>query len=37
MGPFPDVEEGVNMEFARIKPGSVRHPAVLERQAELYP
>ncbi|TFB00630.1 Glutathione S-transferase omega-like 2 [Trichoderma ghanense] len=36
MGPFPDVEEGVNLDFTQIKPGSVRHPAVLEKQTELY-
>ncbi|KAL7813082.1 glutathione S-transferase [Trichoderma gracile] len=36
MGPFPDVEEGFNLEPARISPGSVRHPAVLEMQAKLY-
>ncbi|KAL7934735.1 glutathione S-transferase [Trichoderma chlorosporum] len=36
LGPFPDVEEGVDLNFAQLKPGSVRHPLVLERQAELY-
>ncbi|PTB72621.1 hypothetical protein M440DRAFT_1341622 [Trichoderma longibrachiatum ATCC 18648] len=36
MGPFPDVEEGVDLDFAQIKPGAVRHLAVLRKQAELY-
>jgi putative glutathione S-transferase len=36
LGPYPEVEEGVNLNFAEIKPGVVRHPIVLERQAELY-
>ncbi|KAL7918242.1 glutathione S-transferase [Trichoderma austrokoningii] len=36
MGPYPEVEQGVNLNFAELKPGSVRHPIVLERQAELY-
>ncbi|KAM0449640.1 hypothetical protein ACHAPV_009192 [Trichoderma viride] len=36
LGPYPEVEEGINLNFAELKPGSVRHPIVLERQAELY-
>ncbi|KAL7893363.1 glutathione S-transferase [Trichoderma sp. SZMC 28014] len=36
LGPYPEVEEGINLNFAELKPGSVRHPVVLERQAELY-
>ncbi|KAK5991870.1 Glutathione S-transferase omega-like 2 [Cladobotryum mycophilum] len=36
MGPFPDVEEGVDLDFAKLKLGVIRHPAVLERQKELY-
>ncbi|KAH7324548.1 glutathione S-transferase [Stachybotrys elegans] len=36
LGPYPDVEEGVNPDFGSIKPGEMRHPAVLERQKELY-
>ncbi|KAK1238813.1 hypothetical protein MKX08_005874 [Trichoderma sp. CBMAI-0020] len=36
LGPYPEVEEGVNLNFTELKPGSVRHPIVLERQAELY-
>lgn len=36
LGPFPDVEEGIDLNFANLKPGSVRYPIVLERQAELY-
>ncbi|KAH6604451.1 glutathione s-transferase [Trichoderma cornu-damae] len=36
MGPYPDVEEGVNLNFVELQPGSIRHPLVLERQAEIY-
>jgi glutathionyl-hydroquinone reductase len=35
MGPFPDMEEGVNLDFRSIKPGAVRHPAVVEYQSTL--
>lgn len=34
MGPYPDVEEGVE-DFSELKPGRVRHPAVLEYQSKL--
>lgn len=34
LGPYPDVEEGVQ-DFSTLKPGSVRHPAVVEYQAKL--
>ncbi|KAK8032070.1 glutathione S-transferase [Apiospora arundinis] len=36
LGPFPDVEADSNLDFASIKPGSIDHPAVLERQKQLY-
>ncbi|KAH8647790.1 glutathione S-transferase [Xylariales sp. PMI_506] len=36
MGPFPHVEEGVDLDFTKLKPGSIKHPKVLERQKELY-
>ncbi|KAF4968853.1 hypothetical protein FZEAL_10337 [Fusarium zealandicum] len=36
LGPFPEIEEGVDLDFSKLKPGSVRHPAVLQRQRELY-
>ncbi|KAI0471059.1 glutathione S-transferase [Xylariaceae sp. FL0804] len=32
LGPFPDMMEGVNLDFASLTPGAVRHPAVLEHQ-----
>lgn len=35
MGPFPDVEEDVEEDFSRLKPGSVKMPAVLEHEAKL--
>ncbi|RTE83012.1 hypothetical protein BHE90_002413 [Fusarium euwallaceae] len=36
LGPFPDVEEGVDLDFNKLKPGAIRHPAVCEREKELY-
>ncbi|KAL7947611.1 glutathione S-transferase [Trichoderma barbatum] len=36
MGPFPDVEKATDLSFAHLKPGSVDHPLVLERQEVLY-
>ncbi|KAL5591488.1 hypothetical protein FOVSG1_010377 [Fusarium oxysporum f. sp. vasinfectum] len=36
LGPFPYMEEGVDLDFGKLKPGVIRHPAVLERQKELY-
>jgi putative glutathione S-transferase len=30
------MEEGVDLDFGKLKPGVIRHPAVLERQKELY-
>ncbi|KAM5343716.1 hypothetical protein ACJ41O_012253 [Fusarium nematophilum] len=36
MGPFPDIDEGVNLDFKKIVPGAVRHSAVLQRQKDLY-
>ncbi|KAI5456891.1 glutathione S-transferase [Mariannaea sp. PMI_226] len=36
LGPFPDIEEGVNIDFSKLKVGAVRHPAVIQRQKELY-
>ncbi|KAF4990234.1 hypothetical protein FGRMN_8594 [Fusarium graminum] len=36
LGPFPDVEKGVDLDFSKLEPGSIRHPAVLARQEELY-
>ncbi|KAK7747097.1 hypothetical protein SLS62_009253 [Diatrype stigma] len=35
MGPYPDIEEGVNLDFGKIRPGAVTHPAVLEYQKTL--
>lgn len=36
MGPYPEIEEGVNLDFSSLKPGVMKHPAVLQRQKELY-
>ncbi|KAI2632494.1 glutathione S-transferase [Hypomontagnella submonticulosa] len=35
LGPYPDIEAGVNLDFSTIKPGAVEHPAVLEQQKAL--
>ncbi|KAL4865908.1 hypothetical protein BDV12DRAFT_210789 [Aspergillus spectabilis] len=35
LGPFPDVEEGVERDWARLRVGGVRHPDVLEFEASL--
>lgn len=35
MGPFPDVEEGVERDWTRLMPGGVKHPAVLAYQDTL--
>jgi len=35
MGPFPDIEEGFEIDFSKITPGSVRRPAVLELESRL--
>jgi putative glutathione S-transferase len=36
LGPFPDIDEEVSLDFGSLKPGVIRHPAVLERQEQLY-
>lgn len=36
LGPFPDVEEEVDLDFSKLKPGAIRHPAVCRREKELY-
>ncbi|KAI0181615.1 glutathione S-transferase [Hypoxylon sp. FL1284] len=35
LGPYPDIESGVNLDFASIKPGCIAHPAVLAQQKNL--
>lgn len=35
MGPYPDVEEGYETDFSKLKPGSVKLPAVLEFEKTL--
>ncbi|CAI7627758.1 unnamed protein product [Penicillium glandicola] len=35
MGPFPDVEEGVEKDWGKLTIGGVKHPAVLEREATI--
>ncbi|KFA45302.1 hypothetical protein S40293_08187 [Stachybotrys chartarum IBT 40293] len=36
LGPFPDIEDGVNLNFIAMEPGVVKHPHVLKKQKELY-
>ncbi|KAH6658506.1 glutathione S-transferase [Truncatella angustata] len=36
MGPYPNVEERVSLDFNSLKPGSIKHPAVLAKEKELY-
>ncbi|CAJ2511348.1 Uu.00g069730.m01.CDS01 [Anthostomella pinea] len=36
LGPFPDIESSVNLDFRGIDPGAVTHPDVLERQ-QIFP
>jgi putative glutathione S-transferase len=35
MGPFPDVEEGVQKDWSKLTVGGVKHPAVLEYESTL--
>jgi putative glutathione S-transferase len=35
LGPYPDVEEGYEEDWSRLKPGKVAHPLVLEEQGKL--
>ncbi|KAI0901308.1 glutathione S-transferase [Annulohypoxylon nitens] len=35
LGPYPDIESGVNLDFKGIKPGAILHPAVLQHQQTL--
>jgi glutathionyl-hydroquinone reductase len=35
MGPYPDVEEGVETDFSKVRVGGVKMPAVLEYQKTL--
>ncbi|KAJ5584349.1 uncharacterized protein N7459_004149 [Penicillium hispanicum] len=35
MGPFPDVEEGIERDWSKLPIGGVRHPAVLEYEATI--
>lgn len=35
MGPFPDVEEGVQRDWSKLVVGGVKHPAVLEYEATI--
>lgn len=35
MGPFPDVEKGVERDWTKLIPGGVKHPAVLAYQETL--
>lgn len=35
MGPFPDVEEGVETDLSKLRVGGVKLPAVVEYQSTL--
>ncbi|CBY02393.1 hypothetical protein IAQ61_006981 [Plenodomus lingam] len=35
MGPYPDVEEGYEEDWNKLKPGQVRHPKVLDAMSKL--
>jgi NRPS condensation-like uncharacterized protein len=35
MGPWPDVEEGVEMDFEKLRVGCVKMPAVLEYEKQM--
>ncbi|KAJ5217068.1 hypothetical protein N7468_010076 [Penicillium chermesinum] len=35
LGPFPDIEEGVERDWSKLRIGGVLHPAVLEYEASL--
>lgn len=32
MGPFPDVEEEIERDWAKLRVGGVKHPAVLKHR-----
>ena len=35
MGPFPNVEEGVERDWSKLTVGGVKHPSVLEYEATI--
>lgn len=35
MGPFPDIEEGVERDWTALRIGGVKHPAVLEYESSI--
>jgi putative glutathione S-transferase len=35
MGPYPEVEEGYELDWRRLRPGEVNHPLVLEAASKL--
>lgn len=35
MGPYPDIEEGVELDFAKLKLGSIDMASVLAHEAKL--
>jgi putative glutathione S-transferase len=35
LGPFPDIQKGVNLDFETMTPGSIEHPQVVSYQATL--
>ncbi|KAI1328579.1 glutathione S-transferase [Xylariaceae sp. FL0255] len=36
LGPYPDIEKGVDISFGTLKPGAIEHPAVLEQRRTSY-
>ncbi|KAI9166419.1 Glutathione S-transferase omega-like 2 [Paramyrothecium foliicola] len=36
LGPYPDIEEDVTLDFGKLKRGAILHPEVVKRQKELY-
>jgi putative glutathione S-transferase len=35
LGPYPDVEEGYESDWSKLKPGKVAHPQVLDAMSKL--
>lgn len=35
LGPWPDVEEGYESDWSKLKPGRVTHPRVLDAQSKM--
>jgi putative glutathione S-transferase len=35
MGPYPEVEEGFERDWSKLRPGKVAHPLVLKAQSKM--